>query len=142
MNIRLERVQGALPAAFNELRAEARAEGYGMLDTLAAQWASGANRFDQPGEVLFAAYVDDVLAGVGGLTVEPALPGAFRIRRFYLRRQFRRLGMGRQIALAVLEQSGGRPVTCNAAAGSAGFWEALGFVPDRRNGRTHTHILA
>jgi GNAT superfamily N-acetyltransferase len=139
--IRLERVVAALPADLEALRAEARAEGYGMLDTLAAQWASGANRFDQPGEMLLAAYADEVLAGIGGLTVETALPGTFRMRRFYIRRRFRRGGIGRQLALIVLEQRGGHPVTCNAASGSEAFWGALGFVPDRRDGYTHTHIL-
>ena len=140
--IRLGRVAGALPAAFEELRAEAQAEGYGMLDTLAMQWESGANRFDRPGEALLAAYVDDVLAGIGGLTIEASLPGAFRMRRFYIRRQFRRTGIGRQLALAVLEHRGKRSVTCNAASGSEAFWQALGFMPDPRGGCTHTHILS
>ncbi len=40
--IRLERVIDALPADFEAMRAEARAEGFGMLDTLAAEWSSGA----------------------------------------------------------------------------------------------------
>ena len=45
----------------------------------------------------------------------------------------------RQLALALLQGVAGtsRVVTCNAAAGSEKFWEALGFAPDRRDGRTH-----
>jgi GNAT superfamily N-acetyltransferase len=95
------------------------------------------SRFDRPGETLYAAYVDDALAGIGGLTLEPTIPGALRMRRFYTLRRFRRAGVGRALALALLESRDGQTVTCNAAAGSERFWEALGFVSDRRDGRTH-----
>jgi GNAT superfamily N-acetyltransferase len=73
-----------------------------------------------------------VLAGIGGVTVDPVIPEALRMRRFYIRERFRRHGIGQQLALALLAQPVGRdgPVTVNAAAGSAPFWEALGFIRD------------
>jgi GNAT superfamily N-acetyltransferase len=137
--IRLERVIDALPAGLDALRDEARANGHSMLDTLAGEWASGAARFDRPGEMLIAAFIDGELAGIGGLTLEPAMPEALRARRFYVALAHRRQGVGRALAAALLDQARGqeRAVTCNAAAGSERFWEALGFVPDRRDGRTH-----
>ena len=137
--IRLERVIDALPAGFEALRAEARANGHQMLDTLADEWASGARRFDRPGEMLVAAYAGNVLAGIGGVTPERAIPGALRMRRFYVSLASRRKGVGRALAAALLDEARrqGRAVTCNAAAGSEAFWEALGFAPDRRDGRTH-----
>ena len=139
--IRLEPVVAALPHGFAELRAEARTAGYNMLDTRAREWASGAMRFNRPGEALFAAYADAVLAGIGGLTLEPAipdeLPGALRMRRFYVGVRHRRAGVGRALAAALLGAAPGRTVTVNAAPGSEAFWEALGFVADRRDGRTH-----
>ena len=136
---RLERVVVGLPTGFETLREEARAEGHQNLDRLAADWASGAIRFDRPGEALLVVYVGDELAGVGGLTVDPAAAGAFRMRRFYVRKQFRRCGIARRLAGALLERAveGDRPVTVNAATGSVAFWEALGFVPDERDGHTH-----
>jgi GNAT superfamily N-acetyltransferase len=139
LRIRLERVIDALPAGFEALRAEARAEGHGMLDTLAAEWSSGAMRFNRPGEMLLASYVDDALAGIGGLTREPAIPGALRMRRFYVALAYRRYGVGRALADALLRQTTARTITSNAAAGSEAFWEALGFVPDWHDGRTHLH---
>jgi GNAT superfamily N-acetyltransferase len=135
--IRLERVVDALPARFEAMRIEARAEGFGMLDTLAAEWSSGAMRFDRPDEMLLAAYVDDALAGIGGLTQEPAIPGALRVRRFYVALAYRRAGIGRALADALLRHATAKTITCNAAAGSETFWEALGFVPDRHDNRTH-----
>lgn len=107
-----------------------------MLDTLAGEWGSGTTRFNRLGEMLVAAYCDDALAGIGGVTLEPAMPGALRARRFYVSLAHRRHGVGRALAAALLREAG-RTVTCNAAAGSEKFWEALGFVPDRRDGRTH-----
>jgi GNAT superfamily N-acetyltransferase len=137
--IRLEPVSGALPAGLDNLRAEARAEGHTMLDTLAADWATGKTRFDRRGEALFAAYLGADLAGMGGLTLDPTAPAALRMRRFYVSARFRRRGVGQALAAALLERAGQVRVVANAAAGSEPFWEALGFEPDRRDG--HTHIL-
>ena len=139
--VRLRRIVDELPPGFEALRAAALAEGHRNLDRLAADWASGAIRFDRDGEALLVAYIGDELAGIGGLTVDPAVAEALRMRRFYVGRQFRRCGMGRGLVISLLEQArqAGRPVTVNAAAGSAPFWEALGFIPDERDG--HTHVL-
>jgi GNAT superfamily N-acetyltransferase len=135
--IRLERVTGAPPKGFEALREEARAHGHSMLDTLAREWDSAANLFSKPGEALIAAYVETTLAGIGGLTIEPAIAGAYRMRRFYVLSAYRRAGVARRIALALLGGIGGRVVTANAAIGSEPFWESLGFIADHRDGRTH-----
>ena len=135
--IRLARVIDALPSHFKTLRAEARREGYGMLETLAADWASGAIRFDRAGEALLVAYDDDALAGIGGLTQEPAIPDALRMRRFYVRVAYRRCGVGRALAAELLRATNAGIITVNAAAGSEAFWETLGFARDARDGRTH-----
>src|ERR1700739_2486406 len=114
-------VPDGLPPGFEALRAEALAEGHSMLDTLAAEWSSGAMRFDKPGEMLLTAYVDDVLAGIGGLTQGEAIPVSLRIRRFYVAHACRRYGVGRALATALLHQTAARTVTCNAASGSEPF---------------------
>jgi GNAT superfamily N-acetyltransferase len=63
------------------------------------------------------------------------------MRRFYVRLEFRRGGVGRRLAAALLDPAlrSGRPVMVNAASGSGPFWESLGFAPDPRDG--HTHVL-
>jgi GNAT superfamily N-acetyltransferase len=119
------------------LRTEAQAEGYRMLDRLAADWESGALRFDRDGEALFAAYSGDALAGIGGLTCEAELSGAYRMRRFYVRKAFRRAGVGRALAAASIALAEGRPITVNAGTGSGQFWQSLGFVDVEGGGYTH-----
>jgi len=139
--LELAPVTGDLPAGFDTLRAEALAEGFRQVERLAAEWASRTTRFDREGEALLAVRSNGVLAGIGGLTIEPVVAGALRMRRFYVRPRFRRCGVGRKLATALLERTGyaHRLITVNAPAGSILFWEALGFKPDMREG--HTHVL-
>jgi GNAT superfamily N-acetyltransferase len=101
----------------------------------------GAIRFGRPGEALLAAYSDDVPAAIGGITIDPVLPDALRMRRFYVRSAFRRAGIGHEVAQVLLERAfrSVRVVTLNAAVDSVPFWEALGFVPQVLDGHTHVH---
>jgi GNAT superfamily N-acetyltransferase len=139
----LQPVIEELPAGFDALRAEARAEGYRFVDRLATDWMSGTIRFDREGEALLVARTNGVLAGIGGLTIEPVVPDALRMRRFYVRLAYRGSGIGRKLATALLERARSyrRLVTVNAAPASAAFWESLGFVPDSRDGHTHVRHL-
>jgi GNAT superfamily N-acetyltransferase len=138
---RLLYISGTLPFGFDALREAAAAEGYRFLDRLATDWDEGTIRFDRPGEMLLAAEANGTLAAIGGLTIDPTLPSALRMRRFYVRPQFRRTGIGRELAVTLLASPvrAAGAVTVNAATGSAPFWESLGFVPDLRDG--HTHVL-
>lgn len=131
-------VIGHLPVGFETLREEARGEGYLFVERLAADWEARRMRFDRDGEALLAAYATGVLAGIGGLTIEPVLPGALRMRRFYVSR---RAGIGRKLATALLERARiiGVLVTVNAAPTSVSFWESLGFAPEMRDGHTHLY---
>jgi GNAT superfamily N-acetyltransferase len=132
-----------LPAGFDALRAEAGAEGLRFVERLAADWEARRMRFDREGEALLAARVTGVMAGIGGLTVDPVMPDALRMRRFYVRQLFRRTGIGRSLATALLQWacSTSRLVTVNAAPASVPFWELLGFVPEMRDGHTHIRQL-
>jgi GNAT superfamily N-acetyltransferase len=137
--LELEPVRDALPAGFDALRADALAEGFRQVERLAADWETGTTRFDRDGETLLAARLNGVLVGVGGLTIEPVAPGALRMRRFYVRPAFRRIGVGRQLVTALLAGvEGDRSITVNAAPASIAFWESLGFNLDPRDGHTHT----
>jgi GNAT superfamily N-acetyltransferase len=140
MTVVLLPVLTELPTGFDALRSDARNDGHTNMERLAADWASGANRFTAKGEALLAARVAGELAGVGGMTIDPTCPEALRLRRFYVRPMFRRLGVGRCLAFALMAQA--RPLTdclvLNAETQLAvRFWEALGFVADRRDGHTH-----
>ena len=133
--IRLERVVKILPRGLAIVRAEARTAGYRFLERLVTEWDTGVMRFDRPGEILLVAYSGKTLAGIGGITIDPVVPGALRMRRFYVRAAFRRTGIARTIAEALLASAKAAPlITVNAAPGSEQFWEALGFAREPSDG--------
>lgn len=129
-----------LPAGFDVLRQNAHAEGHRNMDRLADDWASGAQRFDAAGEALLAALVAGELAGIGGISADPMMPGTLRMRRFYVRTEFRRHGVGRRLAETLIASVHlGVHLVVNAGTQQAArFWEALGFMPDQRDGHTLT----
>lgn len=100
--------------------------------------ASGARN----GDALLAAYVGRTLAAVGGITLDPVVADVLRMRRFYRRHSFRGQGIGRRLVGVLLENSRrtSRIVLVNAARGSSPFREAVGFVPDARDGHTHMFL--
>lgn len=122
----------ALPAAFEELAADAMADGVRLLDVLRADWTAGAIRFDGPGEGLFAAHAGAVLVGIGGLTRDPYVQdGAGRVRRLYVRRASRRHGAGRALLDAIVAEARGaaRPrLRARAPMPAFAFYEACGFL--------------
>jgi len=136
------RIADDLPPEIETLASEARAEGWRHIDRLIAEWSSGAERFDKPGEALFAVFAAGDLAGVGGLTREPADPSGdvLRARRLYVSPRFRRQGVGRALASAIVQQAQAcvSRVTVNARQGAAGaFWEGLGFALASAGGFSH-----
>lgn len=139
--VSLVEVTDALPAEFHLLQAEAQSEGFEFLHRLADGWMNGSAKFDKPDECLLAATCDGALAGIGGITEDPVQTQALRMRRFYVRRDFRRFGIAKTLALALLDRAlpTGRPILVNAGTPTAPqFWESMGFTPQRT--KHHTHV--
>ena len=140
--IQLIRIIDDLPDGFDALLADAASEGVRNMALLADGWASGDQRFDQDGEVLLGALRAGTPAGVGGLSLElAASEPARRVRRVYVRPAFRRQGVARTLASALIQEALDQVdlLTCNAAASPAAapFWEAQGFSPDTSGPWTH-----
>jgi len=130
----------SLPDQIEVLRAEALAEGFSNMEALFSQWQDGSTRFTRPGELLAVAWADGDLAGIGGITEDFIDPAALRMRRFYVRANYRRHGVGRALANFVLETARplNRQIVVHAATEEAGaFWEALGFERIEREKTTH-----
>ena len=133
MSLRLVRIEGDLPEGVEALRVDAEGEGHRHMTRLAQEWASGAQRFDGPGEALIAAYVDGELAGVGGITAEPAATTeqTLRMRRLYVARAARRQGVAGTIATALLQGALPHAALITVHAGSdeaSAFWMSQGFA--------------
>jgi GNAT superfamily N-acetyltransferase len=122
-----------VPDVLAALAEHADVEGIRVVRAVIDRWQSGEERYDRHGEQLLVAVTDDEVVGVGGLTICPTVPGALRVRRFYVHPAWRRRGVAAAITSALL---GSWPpdvsvITCNARASAAAprFWEAMGFEP-------------
>jgi len=123
------RIEGALPEGFEALRAEAAAEGHRHLDRLAEEWTAEPNLF----HALLAVFQDGDLVGVGGITDEPGdtPEPAWRMRRLYVARRARGMGVARTIANGLLQEALDSVGLVTVHAGNPGaerFWAAMGFV--------------
>ncbi len=117
-----------------------------MLSTLTQRFHGGQDRFDRPGEALFAAWIDARLVGVGGLSRDPYLdaPRLGRVRRLYVHPRHRRVGVGAALVRAVEAAAGGhfdrlRLYTPSTAA--ARFYEQLGYLPATGEHVSHDKLL-
>jgi N-acetylglutamate synthase-like GNAT family acetyltransferase len=134
----------ALPRDVDVLSREAEAQGYRFLRRLIEEWNTAVNRFDQQGEVLFAARVQGQLVGVGGLNRDPysRTRGVGRVRHLYVLEEFRHQGIGTHLLERIVAAARGafnelHLRTDSSYAGA--FYERFGFR--RINYERATHAL-
>lgn len=76
------------------------------LTRLISEWHSGKNRFNAPGECLMAAYSNQQLAGIGGLSIDPYnQPDTARLRRLYVAPAARNQHVGQALVKALVAQA-------------------------------------
>ena len=116
------------------LRREAARYGFRFLERLVADWESGGNRFDQPGERLVGAFASNRLIAVGGISRDPYLAAGNvgRLRHLYVARAHRSRGAGSAVIDDLLLQARGvfhevRLRTDSEQA--ARFYLRRGFLP-------------
>lgn len=142
-SIPIEQIQ--LPApGLEQMQAEAREAGFQFLETLLREWVSGKNRFDAAGEMLCGHFDQGVLVAIGGLNRDPFLsdPAVGRIRRVYVRREWRNRGIGGALLekLLTAARKNFRSVRLRAENPSAAqLYERKGFT--RIQSSSATHIL-
>ncbi len=131
--ITIERLELPVPGR-EELRAEGIDERYTFLETMVAEWESGAQRFSGSGEILRGCFEDGLLVATGGLTLDPFLGDlrVGRIRKVYVRAALRNRGLGRRLMGVLVEDArkSFAEVRLRAEnADAARLYERLGFVP-------------
>ncbi len=125
----------------------AASEGFNFMTRLLAEWRSGTNRFDKPGECLLGAFEGGRMIGIGGLTIDPYLPAgdAGRLRRLYVAPSARRRGIGAALVDALLQHASGQfrlvRLTTDTKAG-AGFYLRCGFFQVDDDSATHAKPVA
>jgi GNAT superfamily N-acetyltransferase len=116
---------------FDELLAESLGDGHDMLQHLSQDWQAGSNRFSRTGELLLSAYSGARLVGVCGRNIDPysTQPRIGRVRRLYVRRDARRLGIGRDLVHAIIANAHAYfdAIHVRAPAEVFPFYQAMGF---------------
>lgn len=142
---RIERLSELPLDGLDALVVDSERAGLRFVRRLADKWSSGGNRFDRPGEALFAAWIGGRMVGVCGLNVDPYAggPRIGRVRHLYVLSAYRRLGLGQRLVVEVIEAARARFAslrlrTANPAA--ARLYERLGFrlYPGRSD---CTHVM-
>jgi GNAT superfamily N-acetyltransferase len=138
MNNSFELIAATLPVDFSELEADATLDGHRHLTRLAAEFTSDRAMF----HAIYACRVDGQLAGIGAITDEPAMTvhPAWRMRRLYVHRRFRRRAIARTITSALILEAEDKVSFLTVHAGNDGaakFWEAMGFRPVRHQAWSH-----
>lgn len=137
-------LRSGLPAAFEALRAQAEAEGYGFLNRLAMRWRDGA--YDGDAHAGLLGVMDKgVLLAVGAQTMDEYDPDPAhrRIRHFYVSSAQRRQGAGRLLAAALTADAFALAPRLHLRAThalSTAFWDAMGFERVDRPDRTHVKV--
>ena len=130
-------------AVLQKLRAESLQEGFRFMDRLCEEWASGANRFDAPGEALFLAIDDGQVVGVCGLNRDPYGHDVRigRVRRLYVLPSHRRSGVGRALLETVIAHARNYFDLLRVRTEAASdFYTAHGFRRDVSDAEA-THVL-
>jgi GNAT superfamily N-acetyltransferase len=130
-------------AFLQELRTESLREGFRLVERLCEEWASGANRFDAPGEALFLGVADDRVVGVCGLSRDPYARAvrSGRVRRLYVLPTHRRSGVGRSLLEVVIARAREHFNLLRVRTEAADdFYMALGFRRDVSEAEA-THVL-
>lgn len=135
-----------LPLQIRVLEKEAVEEGFKFLTRLITEWDSGINRFNAPGECLIAAYRNERLIGIGGLSVDPyAEKDMARLRRVYVSASSRRHHVGQTLVKALVAQAALRlQSVClftDTAVGDA-FYLKCGFMRTDHEHATHVMCLS
>lgn len=130
-----------LPPQIADFEKAAVAEGFRFLTRLISEWHSGVNRFDAPGECLMAAYLNERMVGIGGLSVDPyAGPNVGRLRRLYVVPSSRGQYVGQRLVNALLVHAAlhfrSVRLYTDTAEGSA-FYLRCGFVRVGDGDATH-----
>lgn len=134
-----------LPPQILAMEKEAGKEGFRFLTRLISEWHSGANRFDAPGECLIAAYFNQQLIGIGGLSVDPYVEtNTARLRRVYVAASSRGLHVGETLIKALVAHATLRfrsvRLFTDTPEGDA-FYLHCGFMRTKDAHATHIMLL-
>jgi GNAT superfamily N-acetyltransferase len=138
------REERELPSGITRLVEIGLEEGLAFTGRFVAEWKSGRNRFDRPGEVSLFAYLEGSLVGFGGLNRDPYQdrPSVGRVRHVYVEPAARGRGVGTALVRELVRRAAPAFATLRLATREAApFYEQLGFARVSEHKATHRMSL-
>ncbi len=94
--IQMKKFEDVFKYEIHHLVQESKEEGFNFLTKLVNEYESEVNTFNKTGECLYGMFQEEMLIGIGGLNQDPYTEDnkIGRLRRFYISKDYRRIGLG------------------------------------------------
>ncbi|WP_419893502.1 GNAT family N-acetyltransferase [Oceanobacillus kimchii] len=105
----IERVTSLEQYKLDLLIEDSLSEGYKFIKRLVDEYTLGSNKFDNNGEALYVARINDEVIGIGGLNIDPYLnlSDVGRVRHLYVLRKNRGIGVGKKLLNTIIDEARG-----------------------------------
>ena len=142
----LKRVKDLLNLDLTSLLTESQKEGFLFLERLINDYKNRTNTFSKPGEFLYGVFNQEgLIIAIGGINKDPFSTNERigRLRRFYVSKDYRRIGVGRSLVTRILKDSSEHYeniVLYTDTEHANKFYTSLGFIKDNSISKS-THSL-
>ncbi|AJI36143.1 MULTISPECIES: GNAT family N-acetyltransferase [Bacillus cereus group] len=95
-DMHIQQIENLMKYEFKYLVQESKEEGFKFLQKLINEYENELNTFNKSGECLYGIFQGEKLIGIGGLNADPYTENnkIGRLRRFYITKDYRRIGLG------------------------------------------------
>jgi GNAT superfamily N-acetyltransferase len=142
----VKHIYNLLNVDFDSLANQSKGEGFRFVERLIIDYKNGRNTFNHFGEGLFGVFnEEDILVAIGGLNKDPFSnePHIGRLRRFYVSKEYRRIGIGSLLLKRIIDEAKGyyKILVLHTDSEQADeFYSSIGFL----KGKLHlnsTHFM-
>ncbi|MCY9016630.1 GNAT family N-acetyltransferase [Priestia megaterium] len=142
----LKKIKNLLDVNLMDLVTESKKEGFRFLERLINDYKNGTNNFSKSGEVLYGVFnKEGLLIAIGGINKDPFSTNkrTGRLRRFYVSKEYRRMGVGRSLVTRILKDASENYeiiVLYTDTEDANKFYTSVGFIKDNSVSKS-THSL-
>lgn len=106
-DMHIQQIENLMKYEFKYLVQESKEEGFKFLKKLINEYENELNTFNKSGECLYGIFQGEKLIGIGGLNVDPYTENnkIGRLRRFYIAKDYRRIGLGKLLLNKLLSHA-------------------------------------